>query len=159
MEPALKKSKKKGITPLMATFLLISFAVAVGVVVMNLGSAQVEESAQCPINIGLKLSNIGGQDQLCYDVGAKELKFTLENGINIKVEGLIVNIIGTDKAESYEFNEAKVGKAGTYLGKADYDSAVAGEIRQLKISPKVVLYDTEQICTEQALVAEMVRNC
>jgi hypothetical protein len=154
-----KRNRKKGITPLMATLLLISFAVAVGVVVMNLGSAQVEESAQCPINIGLVLSNIGGEDQLCYDAGSKELKFTLENGINIKVEGLIVNIIGTEKAESYEFNDAKVGKAGTYLGKANYDSAAAGEIRQLKISPKIVLYDTEQICTEQALVAETVRNC
>ncbi len=154
-----KRNRKKGITPLMATLLLISFAVAVGVVVMNLGSAQVEESAQCPINIGLKLSNIGGEDQLCYDAGSKSLKFTLENGVNIKVEGLIVNIIGTEKAESYELNDAKVGKAGTYMGKAGYDSGVAGEIRQLKISPKVVLYDTEQICSEQALVAEKVRNC
>ena len=37
---------KKAITPLMIAFLLVSFAVAVGVVVMNLGQAQVEEAAQ-----------------------------------------------------------------------------------------------------------------
>ena len=150
---------KKGITPLMATFLLVSFAVALGVTIMNLGSAEVEDAAQCPIEVGLKLSNIGGQEQLCYDAGSKTLKFTLENGVNIKVEGLIVNIIGEVKADSFELNEAKVIKAGNYLGQVSYDSAVSGTIRQVKISPKVVMYDVEEICTEQALVKEGVREC
>lgn len=150
---------KKGITPLMATFLLISFAVALGVTIMNLGSAEVEDAAQCPIEVGLKFSNIGGEEQVCYDAASKTLKFTLENGVNIKVEGLIVNVIGEVKADSFELNDAKVIKAGSYLGQVGYDSALSGAIRQVKISPKVVLYDVEQICTEQALVKEGVREC
>ena len=150
---------KKGITPLMATFLLISFAVALGVTIMNLGSAEVEDSAQCPIEVGLVFSNIGGEDQVCYDAGAKTLKFTLENGVNIKVEGLVINIIGEIKAESFDLSDAKVIKAGSYLGQVSYDASISGNIRQVKISPKILPYDVEEICTEQALVAEEVNEC
>ena len=150
---------KRGITPLMGGMLLVSFAVAVCVVVMNLGSAQVEEAAQCPIDIGLRFANIGGKDQICYNAAKKEISFTLENGVNINVDGLIVNIIGTQQAPSFELNDAKIGKAGTHLGKVSYDTTVSGDIRQVKISPKVVLYDAEQICVEQALVSESIGPC
>ncbi len=149
---------KKGISPLIATFLLISFAVALGVVIMSFGRAQVELEAQCPINIGLTISNIGGEDQFCYDSNAKEIRFTLENGVNIKVNGLVFNVIGSIQAESSEIN-TKIIKAGTYLGKMKYDSSASGEIRQVKISPKINLYDEEQICTDKALIIEEVREC
>ena len=149
---------KRGISPLIATLLLISFAVALGIVIMSFGRAQVELEAQCPINIGLKISNIGGQDQFCYSVATKEIKFTLENGVNIKVEGLIFNVIGANQAESSEIN-ALIIKAGTFLGKVKYDASKSGKIRQVKITPKVNLYDEEQICTDKALVVENVRKC
>src|SRR3989344_2077332 len=93
---------KEGITPLMIGFLLVSFAVAVGVVVMNLGSAQVEEEAECAVDIGLRFSTIGGEEQVCYDAAKKVFSFSVENGINIEVKGIVVNIIGTQKAESFE---------------------------------------------------------
>ena len=149
---------KKGISPLIATFLLISFAVALGVVIMSFGRAQVELEAQCPINIGLKVSNIGGEDQFCYDRNAKEIKFTLENGVNVKVEGLVFNVIGTQQAESFEIN-TEIIKAGTYLGNMKYDASTSGDIRQVKISPKINLYEEEQICTDKALIIEEIRDC
>lgn len=143
----------------MVTMLLLSLAVAVGVVVMNFGRAQVEDNAQCAIDIGFHLNSIAGQEQLCYDAAQKSLRFTLENGVNIKVEGLIVNVIGSEKAETFELNDAAMIKAGTYVGKVSFDTATGGQIKQVKITPKVVLYDTEQICGEQAIVAESVRGC
>lgn len=152
-----RKVNRRGITPIMITLLLISFAVAVGVVIMSLGRAQVEDQAQCPIDINLKFAVIGGQEQYCY--GNNQLSFTLENGVNIKVEGLIVNIIGAQKAETFELNDAKLIKAGTYVGNLRFDSAVGGQIRQVKITPKVVLYDEEQICTEKALILESIKSC
>ena len=148
---------KKGITPIMATLLLISFAVAVGVVIMNFGRAQVESEAQCAIEIGMKFSSIGGQQQICYNPSTGALSFTIENGINIKVNGLIVNVIGSAKAETFELNNANIGKAGTYLGNVKF--AGGGQLRQVKITPKVVLYDEEQICSEKALISESIRPC
>ncbi len=151
--------RKKGITPLIATFLLISFAAAVGVTITNLGSAQADLQAQCAIDINMKITQIGGQDEICYDAAKKDISFTLENGVNIKVEGLLLNVIGKQKAETTELNDAKITKAGTYLGHAKFDSATSGEIRQVKIIPKVIFADNEQICTEKALMIENVRNC
>ena len=151
--------RKKGITPLIATFLLISFAAAVGVTITNLGSAQADLQAQCAIDINHKLSQIGGKDEICYDAAKSDLSFTIENGVNIKIEGLLLNVIGKQKAETTELNDAKITKAGTYLGHAAFDSATSGEIRQVKIIPKVIFADNEQICTEKALVVENIRNC
>ncbi|MEK6939836.1 MAG: hypothetical protein AABX31_03850 [Nanoarchaeota archaeon] len=150
---------KEGITPLMIGFLLVSFAVAVSVVVMNLGSAEVEEAAECAVDVGLRFSKIGGEEQVCYDAAKKIFSFSVENGVNINVNGIVVNIIGTQKAESFELNDAKMGKAAVYLGRVPYDTAASGEIRQVKISPKIIPYDTEEICIEQAFVVENVKAC
>ena len=150
---------KRGIAPFIATMLLLSFAVSLGVVVMNFGRAQVELQAQCPINIGLKLAVINGQNQICYDLAKKEVTFTVENGVNINVEGLILNAIGSKEAKSTELNDAKIIKTGTYLGHASFDSSISGDLRQIKIIPKVIMYDEEQICVEKALIAENIKAC
>ncbi|MBU0470359.1 MAG: hypothetical protein KKA62_02640 [Nanoarchaeota archaeon] len=143
----------------MATLLLISFAVALGVVIMNFGRAQVESEAECPVNIGLQLSVVSKIEQVCYNSGENDLFFTVENGVNTEVDGLIVNIIGTEKAETFEMPETRIGKAGVYLGHVSYDQSVSGEIRQVKISPKVKLYEEEEICVDQAIVLEEIKEC
>ncbi len=148
----------RGITPLMASVLLVSFAVAVAVVVMNVGRAQVEESANCAVEIGMQFVDIGGKQDLCYDAGKKQLKFTVQNGININIEGMIVNAIGEQQAESFEL-AGFMGKAGTYVGTIPFDEAAGGSIRQVRITPKVAPVDEEVLCPEQALVAEEITKC
>ena len=147
---------KRGIAPLVATLLLLSFAVSLGVVIMNFGRAQVELQAQCPININLKLAEIGGSPQICHD--GSTISFTIENGVNIDVSGLVISVIGSKEAKTKELS-AEIIKAGTYVGNIPYSTSKSGEIRQVKISPKIILYDEEQICIEKALVAEKVGNC
>jgi len=156
MDPNLKK---KGITPLIATFLLISFAVALGVVIMNFGRAQVEEEAECSINVGLKFSQIGGEEQFCLDRTKNELFLIVENGVNIKVEGLVVNIIGTKSALTHELADAVIDKAGTYMKRVSYDVTQVGELRQIKIVPKVKMYEEVLICQEKAIILEKVKDC
>jgi hypothetical protein len=148
---------KRGIAPLVATLLLLSFAVALGVVIMSFGRAQVELEAKCPINVGLKLSKEG--TPLCYDANSKELKFNVENGVNINVEGLVVNVIGSQQAQSFELNDAMISKAGLYSGKINYDSDSGGVLRQIKITPKINLHDNEQVCTDKAVIIEEIKDC
>ena len=154
-----KRWGKKAITMIMASSILITFAIAVGTTVMGVGSAQVEEQAQCAIDVDLHFLQIGGKEQLCYDAGKKEISFTAENGVNIKIEGLLLNAIGAQKAESKDFTDAKIQKALTYVGKMPYDIAVSGEIKQLKVIPKVMFSDKEEICAEQAVTGEKVMVC
>jgi flagellin-like protein len=148
---------KRGIAPLIATLLLLSFAVALGVVIMQFGRAQVELEAQCPIEIGLRFAEISGKTDVCFD--GTQVRYTVENGVNIDVSGLIVNVIGTEKAETFEDNAATMKKAGTYVGKMTYNKAIAGEIRQVKIAPKVMMFEEEQICQEKSLIIEDIPPC
>ncbi len=150
---------KRGMAPLVATLLLISFAVALGVVIMNFGRAQVELESHCTIDIGLEFSVIGGEDEICFDNEKNDIYFTIENGINIDVEGVKVNIIGKERAETYELDDAKMSKAGTYLTHLGYNEELSGEIRQLKIIPIVKMFDEEEICTEKALIVEDIKAC
>ncbi|MBI2662140.1 hypothetical protein HYX11_01635 [Candidatus Woesearchaeota archaeon] len=153
------KMNKKAITPLMIGFMLVSFAVAVASGVMNFAKAQVEDEASCAIDINMKWAVIGGQDEICFNQATQEVKFTLENGVNIKVEGLVVNIIGTKSSESKELNGAKIIKAGNYFGTVGYNYNTVGNIRQIKFIPKVIFSEIEEVCAEKALVVENIRNC
>ena len=150
---------KRGVSPIVATILIISLAVGLGVGFMNIGKAYLQKEAQCPIAIGLTAAIINNEQQFCYNQDKKEVEFTVENGVNINVNGLILNIIGTNRADTFELNDAKISKAGAYVGRVPYDSEKDGNIRQIKISPKVVLYDEEQICSEKALLVEKVEDC
>ncbi len=143
---------KRGISPIIATLLLISFAVAVGLVIMNFGRAQVELEAECPLDIGMQFVNIGGQPDICSD--GSQIRFSVENGVNVQISGLIVNAIGTQSAQTAEL-PATIPKAGIYFGIVPF----ADSVRQVKITPKIVLQGEEQICVERALVMENLRPC
>src|SRR3989344_4325595 len=150
---------KRGISPVIVTILIVGLAVGLGIAIMNLGKAYVQEEAQCPIAIGLTAAVINEQQSFCYNQNKREIEFTVENGVNINVNGLIVNVIGSEKADTFELNDAKITKAGAYVGRVPYDSSKDGEIRQIKISPKEVLYDEKQICNEKALLVEKIEDC
>lgn len=150
---------KRGMAPIVATLLLISFAVALGLVIMNFGRAQLDLEAQCPVDIGLEFSKIGGIEEICIDKEKNDIYFVIENGINTEVEGVVVNIIGTERAESYNLEDAQMYKAGNYMTHLGYNEELSGEIRQFKIVPVIKPFEEEEICTDQALVIEEVRDC
>ncbi len=150
---------KKAIAPIVATLVLVVFAVTFGIIIMSFGRAAVQQEATCTIDIDLDFSEIGGQQEICFDQSKEILRFTVENGANIDISALMVNVIGTNKAESFDLTDAQMLKAGIYLGDVGYNTDSNGEIRQVRIIPKIVPFDEEVICQEQALTAENVRVC
>lgn len=146
-------------SPLIATLLLIAFAVALGIVIMSFGRAQVDLEAQCTIDVGLKFSKVGGSEQFCLDKTKNQLFFVIENGPNIKVEGLVVNVIGTNKVMTYDLKDAKINKAEAYMKYIPYNPTEIGKLRQIKIIPKVNMYDEELVCQEKAIILESVKDC
>ncbi len=152
-----KNWKKKAITALMSLFLIAAFAAAVTSVVTNLASAQAEQGSECPLSVELHFQKIAAP--VCYDTTTKQVVFSIENGINIDVSGLIINIIGLSKAISVEDDHAIIKKADSYRGKIDYNSKEAGPIRLMKITPKINLDGNEQICLTQAITIGKVMPC
>ncbi|MFC1800902.1 hypothetical protein ACFLZB_00345 [Nanoarchaeota archaeon] len=150
---------KRGIGPLLATILLIVLAVAVGVVVMNFGRAQIESSAKCAVDIGLTIVELNQEEQLCYEKLNNQIYFIAENGPNVPLTGLRLRVIGSEAIFVRDLEGSDVEKAGTTMQYVDYDYTTYGDIKQFKLTPKVRLYDEEIICSEQSIEMENVREC
>ena len=150
---------KRGLSPLLATAMLIVVAIGLGVIVMNFGRAQIEIAAQCAVDIGLKLTELNGQQQICLDRQQNQFFFIVENGQQIQVEKLHLRAIGEKEVLSQDIEYSKIEKLGTILKYIPYDVAQFGEVRQLRLIPTVTLYGEEITCPEQAIVSEVVRDC
>ena len=98
-------SSKKGVSPLVATILLIAFAVALGAVVMSYGSSYYEESGSGEAvsgsgeelcgDINLQVHKVNNINQLCYkEQGA--IKFTLINKANKDINKIRMLVTGDE---------------------------------------------------------------
>lgn len=150
---------KKGVSPLLATFMLIIVAIGLGVVVMNFGRAQIEVAAQCAVNIGLQVVQLNDKPQVCFDRAKSQLFFIVENGRQIPVESIKLRIIGEKQVLNEPVAESSIERLGTLLKNYPYDLAAYGEIRQVRFTPEVTLYDEKIVCTEQAIAVEDIRDC
>jgi len=153
---------KRGISPLIATILLLVFAIVLGVIVMNWGRAQVEAASKCAVDTGLGIVKLNDIPEICYAGSGKSgyIHFIVENGPNINVAGLQLSIIGTRNVYNAEIKE-EIKEGFSLMKDIPYDFDKFGRIRQIKISPKVVLYAGEKaiLCPEQAIVIEDIKIC
>lgn len=152
-------SSKKGIAPLVATVLLIVLAAGLGVVVLNFGRAQIEIAAQCAVNIGMKFVVLNNKPQVCFEREKSQVFFIVENGPQIPVEGILLRVIGQKEVLNQDVPDSEIEKVGTILKYIPYNLNEFGEVRQIRLTPKITLYDQEITCTEQSVELEEVRDC
>ena len=102
--------KKKAISPLIATVLLIAFAIALGAIIMNWGKTYVEEEMEssrseyyaikeCERDIELNIKEVGNKPKLCYDYDGSTnltIDFILYNTGPREIEGVRIVVIGAD---------------------------------------------------------------
>ncbi len=154
---------KTGISPLIATILLVFLAAALGVLAMSWGRAQLEDAAVCPVNIGLNIIELNKEQQLCY-AGKGEtgvIHFLVENGPHTNISSLQFTAIGTKDVYAIEIPQSSIKKVYPLMKNIPYNFDLFGDIRQIKITPKIVLYPGEDpaICKEQSLVINDPREC
>ncbi|MEK6837920.1 MAG: archaellin/type IV pilin N-terminal domain-containing protein, partial [Nanoarchaeota archaeon] len=142
---------KKGVSPLIATVLLIAFAVALGAVVMNWGrgfvqqqTSEAEKTTQtklgCSLKVNIKVAEIDGVPQVCYGGGGStgylELRLNNEDETN-DIKGLSISIGGeTGIYNNDTINTTiPVGLSG-YLNMS-YSFASYGKVRNLRVIPKI----------------------
>jgi hypothetical protein len=155
---------KKGISPLVATILLIALSVGMGVAVMSWGEAYIEEKAEfvqgvqetvtsCDL-VSFSIIRIAGVDQLCVADGA--VKGLIDNGpdTNIaEIHARIVSDAGIGVVENVLDRPLARGSA------AQVEFNAAGIISQVKFTPKVVIAGKTVVCSRQAIVVENIRAC
>lgn len=156
--------KKRGVSPLIATVLLISFAVALGSVVLNWGrNLDISKSGDVCSGIKIELRNIN-ELEACYTVSRDDayINFIIDNEGNVRVDGLGILITGEKGTELLDFNNFGIG-VGNILQIKDasvkYSVKTYGAIKSIQFFPKKQSVDSIEICPRSSVKAELIGAC
>jgi len=155
---------KKAVSPLIATILLISFAVALGSVVLNWGrNLEVPDKNDECGSVSLKLRNLGSNEVCFIQADNKAfLNFVLENEGSSVISGLGVWIVGqkgTRLMEMDSFSIPPASRLDINDQSVAYDIGTYGQIKQIQFIPKVRKNEAIDICPNSAIKATIIGPC
>lgn len=148
---------KRAITPLISTFLLVSFAVLLGIIVMNWGRtsyALQQETESCEES-SLSIIEINEIAEICHK--SNNIRFTVENQGQTDVTGFKISVLGETAIQQFEL------EWGLGIGDIDeittsYDGSV-GSLRKVKIVPKITTNNIEYICPKNGVEIDRIALC
>jgi flagellin-like protein len=166
---------RKAVSPLIATVLLIAFAVALGAVVMNWGRGYVEDTANiarersdievtCASQVDIDIVDIDNIQQVCYNTTANpdNISMIVENKGSQPVEKIMLRLIGSatrvplnvdlEEASNLTVNQAK------YLS-TTYNASTFGTPSQVKLTPYIKVGGTEVSCPASSAIATNIKPC
>ena len=169
------RHSKRGVSPLIATVLLIAFAVALGAVVMNWGSNFVKQQTQraedttntklgCALRVSLKIAEIDSIPQLCYGGGGTagyvELRLNNEDETN-SIDGLSISIGGESGVYNNDTINTTIPVGLSGFVNMTYSYASYGKIKSIIIVPKISIGGILTPCGGSALhkSGSELRNC
>lgn len=148
------KTNKKAVSPLIATVLLIAFAVSLGAVLLTYLTSLGECSG-----VSLEIAKLNGKSQICYNSNTNKLDFTIENSGREDVEALKLSFTGTLNVENKDVDHP-IPKSETGKVSLDYKLQYLGKLEKLKITPVTIEDGEEVICPEdKALEIENIPEC
>ena|SRR3989338_339870 len=168
---------KRGVSPLIATVLLIAFAVALGAVVMNWGRTYVEDTAKfareksdieikCSSDVKLAFLKIKDVKHICYFIDASNVKvnFTVENIGKLDIFGLQVTVVGDKEVNTTEIDledpDDRVLKRARFYKNTSVNLGDIGNPSQIRIVPVIKIEGNRNACPGTALIEEdFFPNC
>ncbi|MBN1544355.1 hypothetical protein JW898_02730 [Candidatus Woesearchaeota archaeon] len=177
-------ASRKAVSPLIATVLLIAFAVALGAVVMNWGRGYVEDTANiarersdtevtCASEVDIGIVEIDSVPQICYNStgsGNATLEFILENKQERAVEKIQVRLIGDatrvpltidkDTASSnLSANEAKFMNVTFNIGNSGGTGLDIGHLQQARMTPYIRVGGSTVACPASSETITAIKPC
>ena len=147
-------SGKRAISPLIATVLLIAFAVALGSVVYTYFILLVDSGGGSSLNGCAKFVSLGtvknnGNYVYQYDSGSQEIKVNLFNNGVSEVSGLTYSVVGSKDIYTVKNDMKDTISPGTAQKlKIDYDAGKYGNIQSIIITPLYVKAGAQELCQE-----------
>jgi len=158
---------RKGISPLVATVLLVAFSVALGALVMSWGQEYIEDKAEFvqgmqEVKSGCDLANldiikIGGIPQVCIKSDNK-IQVWFDNGPDIDIYNVHARVAGTDGVSVQE-EILKTPLLRENAVKTEFYFEPVGEIKQIKFTPKIFIIDKVYFCSQKAVAVEHIPPC
>jgi flagellin-like protein len=165
---------KKAVSPLIATVLLIAFAVALGAVVMNWGRSYVEDTAKfakekstteikCSTDVRMDFLKVKDEKRICYSnsTDPKYLEFFIENRGTSDIYGLQVNIIGGDEVNitDLDLKDNPIKRSRIYkMAELNYTEDI-NVVEQVNIIPKIKIEGAVISCPANSLEIADINEC
>lgn len=148
---------EKGVSPLVATVLLIAFAVSLGSVIMNWAASPITDTSEGQFSacsaVSFKVINRGAEKAICLDRDRERIVIDLENG-NSAIDGIRLSYIG--KTSNFiDYNE-KIQPGVLWRVELDYDVVQYGEPRNVKLTPIV---NRNVYCSSQGIHFSFIEDC
>jgi flagellin-like protein len=165
---------RKAVSPLIATVLLIAFAVALGAVVMNWGRGYVEDTANiarersdtevtCASEVDINIVDIDSVPQICHnETDNKTIYFIVENKQSRTVEKIQARLIGDATRVPYTIDlgdDSNLTMNAAKLLNFTYDDTVYGDPIQLKLTPYIKVGGSEVSCPSSAETETNIKPC
>ena len=154
---------KKGVSPLIATVLLISFAVALGAVVMNWGrNINIAKPDDKCAGVELKIRK--ANYEVCFGGLGNDayINFILDNTGSADIDGIGIWIVGTKGTKFHDFDTLKIKKEELLDIKdksISYDFETYGNIKHVQFIQKIKIEGSIDICPKNAIKADNIDVC
>ncbi len=154
---------KKGISPLIATVLIVGLTIAMATAVMFWGRNLVESFQKdseltaatqlaCSQSVGLKVKT------LCYD--GTNIKISLENTNQQEISGFNLRLRGSNSDQiAHEPPNTILPSLGIKTFSIPHSMEIVGNIRAIDVIPKITFEEQSFFCTEKAISLEGISNC
>lgn len=158
---------QRGITPLVATVLLVAFSVGLGALVMSWGEEYIAEKAEfaqgtpevkntCDL-AKIDIIKIAGQQQVC--MGENGIQVWIDNGPDVDLVGVHARVAGQSGIDVQEnILLAPLLKANAARAIVAYKPGI-GELLQVKLTPKILENNQVAICSQNAVTLERIPPC
>jgi flagellin-like protein len=145
---------KRGLSPLIATVLLIAFAVAIGAVLMAYSGTL----GECG-TVDILIPTETGSPAVCFDQTQNGIQFTIENGQKEDVQSFKVTLHGVNDIVNLELDEM-LGTSEAKRFTIPYDLETLGALEKMKISPIIIEDGEHLVCpADKSLIIENIPNC
>ena len=156
---------KKGMSPLIATVLLIAFAVALGAMIMN-WSTDVQEPTEeghststtttnpCA-DVQIELNEVFGKTLFCYD--NEMIKFNIVNMGSREITGIQLRTVDANLKEiKKDIPNSALLVGGTLPGELAFDKS--GKVH-VELVPYIIENNKPQYCVAQRIVQDVLPDC
>jgi len=150
-----RRLNRRGISPLIATVLLIAFAVSIGTMIMNWGKDAVAVG-DCS-ETKLEVQMINTKPLFCYDIPNSRINVMIKNTGTTDVNRLKMRIITPDfNTEDKDLTDSSI-QAGDIKTK-NIDYVHSGKFR-VEIIPIITTGGKEKICSDKYVFVDDISAC
>ena len=146
---------RRGISPLIATVLLIAFAVSIGTMIMNWGKDAVA-AGDCT-ETKLEVQIINDKPLFCYDTLNNRVNVMIKNTGSTDVESLKMRIISSNfDTQDVEVTDSAIDSGDIKTKNIDFTKS--GTFR-VEIIPVITVGGKERICSDKDVYVDNIPSC